>query len=337
MPAPLIVGPATEEEAATVAGNGLDDLIYEVANRLSGVERIRTSSAGSAANKAVFLGLRDFEAAALGNTAKHGGKYWYALDEPIRGEQQRVQRTGFNGTTGQLIFANSFSTAPPQGVEGYLMSVIPAIAQDSLRGIRECINTMLTKFWVRYRIPFTAVEENVITYPLGSLWWAKVDRFKRLLQPPRTTLDHPASAYMTAAISQRGEQWYLELGSPFQVDDEFWLEALVPANAALYTGAAGWRLTSAPTAGLVDGDDACLGDWGQIVQCALWETVNALAEQAGGARKAHWARIVTDMRTTIVGIKAFQMDDQQDGALAGMETVVSPGGGWGWGSKGIFG
>jgi hypothetical protein len=186
-----------------------------------------------------------------------------------------------------------------------LLGTIPMISQDGLLGLRECINRALRKLWVRYRLPLVSTGPNVLSYDLGARWWMAKTRVIRLLGPAGAD-GQAAPAGIRYDVVQNGELWTLELGSGFPTGAVFWLDVEAPANSRLYTGSTGvWTDQASPTAGLTFDQDAVVGDANALFQACLYETIKALAVQAGGSRKAYWREREAEQRVIVSAIKLY--------------------------------
>lgn len=299
---------------ASVAGTTLAELIRAIGEELGRFESFTSTSTSSSTSQVVSTQTADSEAV----TSKYGGHYLYAPSGALAGEQRRIQKRGFTGSTGTYATVGGFSAIPQNGQAWYRLGSMPAVQADGLLGIREAVNRMLRKLWVVDRYPFTATASD-IEVELGSLWWATRKRFRRLIAPAGSSLAHPYSGDQPWSIRQDGELWYLELSDGFTTGETYWLEMEMPANARLYSGGA-WGYTSSPSAGLVNPTDRCLGEWNALFQCGLLEAMEALAVQAGGARKAYWRHELDKpggQRDTVAALKMYDLD--------GVETVLGEG------------
>lgn len=322
------IASSSGSSAATVVGNGLNRLIRAIAEEVGRFEEF-VGTDGGASNAVIASGTIDTEAPA----SKYGGHYLYAPFGTLAGQQQRIAKRGFAGATGTHTTVGGFSGATPTGQAWWRLGTIPAIQQDGLLGIREAINRAIRKLWTIDRYPFVATEGQK-RYDLGALWWARRSRFKRLLAPALNDQGHPYPSDQGWDIRQDGELWYLELNEGFRAGETFWLECEIPTNARLFTSGT-WAYTASPTAGMVHPSDACLGEWNALFQCCLYETMEALAVQAGSARKAYWRNEIDKpggQRDTVAIIKAFDMDGI-DLSLGEGKTDAAGTGGGGYGAK----
>lgn len=321
------VGIATVTDGSGVVGTTGGDLWRAILRRLGNFQEFAASGASSGTNSVVAASTADSEAVA----SKFGGQYLYAPSGVLAGEQRRIQRRGFTGASGTYATTGGYPTTPQSGQAWWRCGTIPAVEADGLLGVREACNRMLTKLWVVDRYPLT-YEDGVVTYELGALWWATRSRFKRLIAPAIGPLDHPYPGDQPWDIRQDGELWYLELHCGFRDGDTFWLEVEMPANARLYTAANGWAYTTSPSAGLVLPSDACLGEFNALYQCGLLEAMEALAVQAGGARKAFWRHEIDKpggQRETVGVLKAYDLEGVEL-ALGEGKTAAAGTNGPGW-------
>lgn len=299
---------------ATVVGTTAADLWRAIARRVGRFEEFSATAAGTSTSQVVSSATADSEAVA----SKYGGHYLYAPSGVLAGQQRRITKRGFTGSTGTYTTVGGFGSVPQNGQAWWRLGTIPVIEADGLRGIRECCNAMLAKLWVVDRYPFTATSSD-IEVELGALWWATKRRFKRLIAPAGDSLSHPYSGDQTWSIRQDGELWYLELSDGFQTDETYWLEMEMPANARLYSNGA-WAYTTSPSAGMTAPTDRCLGEWNALFQCALYETMEALAVQAGGARKSYWRHEIDKpggQRDVVAALKVYDLE--------GVSTVLGEG------------
>lgn len=314
------VGIVSSTSSAIVAGTTLLDLASAIAEELGGFKAFTTTTTAAATNQFISSELADSEAP----TSRYAG--WYAY---VRGtsatnphQQQRVKRAGFVGTSGTFTTAAGYGTPMPSGSQMELHGVLPRISADGLIGIRECINRALRKLWVVDRYHFTGVASQE-QYALGALWWARKDRFIRLLDPPATASSNAPPSRRRWDIRNDGEQWYLELAEPFQTSDDFALIVERPTNSRLKQSGT-WGEQSSPTAGLTNDADACLGDWNTLFQCGLYECIKALSVQAGGARKGYWRERLAEHRLVVSAIKLFEMESE-DATLGEGQSDVAVG------------
>jgi hypothetical protein len=287
----------------SVAGNTLLALSRAVSGELGSFKVFTTTSAGADATHAVSLAMRDSEAP----TEKYGGWYLNTASASLLGER-RVKRGGFNGTTGDFTVARPFEATPQTGAELELRGVMPHTDEDGLVGVRTCINRAIRKLWTVFRFPITSTGAAVVSYDLGSLFWASRSRFLRLLDPDPGANGHSIPSGTGWDVTQNADTWTLELGSGFASGDIFYLEAEVPLNYRLYLSAA-WANQSSPTAGLTLDADACLGSFNDVFQCALYECMKQLAVQAGGNRKAYWTGRAAEQRAVVAAIKLYLLDE----------------------------
>lgn len=290
----------------SIVGNTLTQLATACAQEIGPCQPF-TALAGSAGATQIISGLFDGEAP----VEKFGGYYVYNVADSapnsLLGEQGRVTRGGYNGAASALTLATNLSATPHVGASWLLLGTMPVLDQDGLVGIRTCVNRAIRKFWTIYRYPITSTGSTVLSYDLGSLFWASKDRFRRLLDPDDAATGHNAPSSTSWQIVESADVWTLQLGSGFPTGDIFYLECEVPLNYRLYLNGA-WANQSSPTAGLVLGADACLGEWDHVFQCSLYECMKQLAIQAGGNRKAHWAGRVAEQRAVVSAIKLYQAD-----------------------------
>jgi hypothetical protein len=242
------------------------------------------------------------------------------------------------GASGSTTLATPINTTGgvqvASGVTVELHGTLPRIDQDGLISLRTCINRMLRKLWTTYRFPFTAVDAQT-SYDLGSLFWASRHRFKRLIDPDPGGSGHPPIASQGWDVVPNGEIWTLELGAAYPAGTTFWLECEIPLNYRLYLAGA-WANQASPVAGLTLDADACLGQWEHVFACALYECMQALSVQAGGARKAYWQNEVMKpggQRDIVSSIKLYQMDEED--STLGEGPTNSPSG-LGFADKGLF-
>lgn len=314
----------------SISGNALYQIAQACAQELGAFGAVSTSSASGAANLLTATGTIDVEAP----TGKYGGHYLYNLsgDAPLLGQQGRVLRNGYAGTTGVFTVSANFTANPQAGADWLLLGAMPMLDQDGLVGLRACINRALRKFWVLRRVTFAATS-GLLTYDLGSMFWAAKDRFKRLYDPDPGTSGHPVPASQAWEVVQDGETWSLNLGTGYATGETFSLLAEHPANAYLKLSGV-WAAQASPLAGLVIPLDACLGEWNHVFQCALYECCKQLAVQAGGNRKSYWEQRAAEQRGVVAAIKAYQLDDGGDALGEGQSEAPSS---WsGLGDKGIF-
>lgn len=316
----------------SVAGNSLLNLVTALAQELGPTRLFSTTSAAVAQNTVISTTLTDTEAP----TEKYGGYYLYctsdAAPNSVLGNECRVKRNGFVGSSGTFTTASSYDANPKLGAAFLLGGTLPVTDQDGLVGIRTCVNRAIRKLWYRHWYPFTAVAGQ-IEYDLGALWWASRDRFLRLMDPDPGSGSHPPVSQQAWDVVQNGDTWTLQLGAAIRAGDTFWLIVEAPLNFRLYLSGA-WANQSSPTAGLTLGADACLGEWNHVFQCSLYECMKVLALQAGGNRKAYWAGRVAEQRAVVAAIKSYQMDDDGRSLGEGPENV--PTGGIGYGDRGLF-
>lgn len=292
-----------------VSGNSLVILRRAIAQELGSYFLTTTGSISSSSTNLMLnqANVLDSEAP----TERYGGWYSYIGSGSYQGQQARVTRAGFNGSTGATTLANAINlTGGVQvaaGVTIEMHGVMPAISQDGLLGIRECINRALRKLWVvdRYEISATTGQ---FEYDL-TMWWASKRRFVRLLDPEDAATGRMDPATQGWRIVRDAETWTLQLDQGYATGETFALVVERPENSRLYVSSA-WAEQSSPTAGLVSDNDACLGNWNDVYQACLYECYAALAVQAGGARKSYWASKLEEQRTVVAMMKLFEMDSE---------------------------
>lgn len=251
--------------------------------------------------------MADSEAAA----ERYGGYYLYCTTDvsvsALAGQQQRVKRNGFTGSTGSFTVAAAFTGNTAASSRWLLSGTMPIIDQDALVGVRTCVNRAIRKTWIvdRYEISATTGQYQ---YDLTPYWMAR-KRVIRLLDPEDAATGHMDPATQGWRIIPDGETWTLELDQGYATGETFALVVERPANSRLYISGA-WAEQSSPTAGLVIGLDACLGEWNTIFQASLYECYAALANQAGGARKSYWREKLEEQRNVVSMIKLFEADKE---------------------------
>lgn len=303
-----------------IAGNSLLDLGIALAAELGNYFQMALTTTAASQTQFVSTQMIDSEAPA----ERYGGWYAYSHGPSVKGEQHRVTKAGFTGSSGTFVTNGSYSANPASGTSISLLGTIPWINQDGLIGIRECVNRALRKLWIRYRLPITSTGATVNSYDLGAYWWASRDRFLRLWDPDPGSSGHSVPSSTAWKVVQNGEVWTLELGTGFPTGDIFFLEVEAPGASRLYSAQTSlWTQQSSPRAGLSADGDACLGNWNTVFQCALYECMRALAKQAGGARKAYWAEELVQQGKVVSAIKAYQMDD--DDWVPNADQSVAPG------------
>lgn len=289
----------------SIAGNTLIQIVTACAQELGSFEVFATTSLSGAANLVISSSLIDTEAV----VGKYGGWYlWnFASAGTLLNQQNRVTRGGFAGVSGTFTTTRNFSGNPASGEPWLALGTMPMVDQDGLIGIRTCVNRMLRKAWTIYRYPITSTGSDVLSYDLGSLFWASKDRFKRLLDPDYGSTGYNAPSSNSWKIVVNADVWTLELGAGFPIGTVFYLECEIPLNARLYLSGS-WANQSSVLAGMVIPADACLGEWDHVLQCSLYECMKQLAVQAGGNRKAYWEGRVAEQRAVVAAIKSYQMD-----------------------------
>ncbi len=321
---------------ASIVGNSLRNIAVAVAQDIGPYQLLALTSTAGSATQVISTSARDTEAP----TSRWGGCYLYSHGPSVIREQSRITRNGFTGSTGTFAVAATFSANPAANTTMSLLGTMPWIDQDGLTGLRTCINRMARKLWIRYRYPITSTGPTVVTYDLGALWWASRQRFIRLLEPDPNNSGHVIPSSFGFDIIQNGDIWTLELGSGFPTLDVFYLEVEMPLNGRIYSsGVPAWGNTASPVAGLTLDDDAYLGDWNSVYQCAKYEVMKQLAVQAGGTRKSYWQNEIDKpggQAAIVSAIKMYQMND--DGEALGEGPSNGPGV-WstGFGDKGMFG
>lgn len=313
----------------SISGNTLVQLVGAIAPELGPYQQFMATATSGANDLVISSDMADSEAP----PEKYGGYYLYANSGGPAGQQQRVKRNGFTGSTGTFQTAKAYANTPPVQSLWTLLGTMPWIDQDGLTGIRTCINRALRKLWIRYHHPIASTGPSVTEYDLGALWWAKRERFLRLLDPDPSGTGHPVPSATAWDVVQNADVWTLQLGSGFAAGKTFFLVCEVPANYRLKLSGT-WSNQSSPTAGLVADADACLGDWNHVVQCSLYECFKQLAVQAGGARKAYWTGRAAEQRAVVAALKAYQLAD--DGEALGEGPTNAPAASALDESKGLF-
>lgn len=282
-----------------------------------------------------LAGLADSEA----RPSKYGGQYAYLRDGVYAGQQMRISRTGFNGSTGDVTLATPYNTSGGVMVQANtqvaILGTMPWIAQDGLQGMADCLDVGIRKYWIEREYPIVSVADDETTYDLGALWWARRDRFLQLLDPHPDGVSAAIMAKQSWDVVANGENWYLQLASGYPAGSTFWLKVLSPLNSRMYkTGA--WAEQASPTAGLVLDADAVLGEWSNLYEILLYEVFCQMAIQAGGARKSYWNNRRLEQKSIVAIIKNFYMEGPEAG-LASAGPTVGPGS-WAdaWGTKGLF-
>jgi hypothetical protein len=316
----------------SVVGNSVANVLRAVMQEIGPYQAISLTSTGATGIQVISTTVIDSEAPA----ARHGGKYLYSHGPGIIREQQRVTRTGFVGATGTFTVAASFSALPPSGTTMSLLGTIPWIDQDGLIGALTCLNRMARKLWIRYRYPIVSTGGDVVTYDLGSLWWATRERFIRLLEPDYSSTGQNAPASVDWNIVQNADIWTLEMGAGYATGETFYLDVEMPLAARIYIAqTAAWAMSTSP-AGAVSADgDAFLGTWNTVLQCTLYEVMKQLSVQAGGNRKAYWTDRLNEQRNIVSAIKLYALDDDGESLGEGPNQAASSGVG-SVGDKGLF-
>lgn len=320
---------------ASVVGNSLWNLAVACAQEVGSYQSFPLLSTSGSGTTVIAATMADSEAP----TSRYGGYYLYSHGPSVLAEQNRVTRSGFVGASGTFTVAKQFSANPASGTTMSLLGAIPWVDQDGLTGLVTCINRMARKLWIRYRYPIVSTGPTVVTYDLGSLWWASRHRFIRLLDPDPGGTGQILPSSFVFDIVQNADIWTLELGSGFPTGDTFYLEVEMPLNARIYTASVpGWAMTATPVAGLSADGDAYLGEWNTVFQCSLYEVMKQLARQAGGNRKEYWQNELDKpggQRAIVGQIKSYMIDD--DGETLNEGPTQGPGAGAnGWGDKGLF-
>lgn len=317
---------------ASVVGNTLAQIVTAVAQEVGPCEQIVTSSTPGAANLVVVASMVDSEA----KPDKYGGSYLYNIADTapnsLLGQQGRVTKGGFAGGSGTFTVAAGFTANPHDGATWLLLGTIPVLDQDGLIGLRTCVNRALRKLWIIDKIDIAATSGTVV-YDLAAYWWMSKDRVKRLLDPDPGGSGHQVPSSQGWQVVQDGDVWVLELGSGYPTGQTFSLLVERPLNSRLYLGGV-WADQASPTAGLVLGSDACLGQFEHVKQATLYEAMKQLAIQAGGARKDFWRQRAQEQGMVVSAIKTYQMESIETSLGEGQSD--SPSAWSGLGDKGLF-
>lgn len=286
-----------------VSGNSLLNLGKALARELGPYAEFTATSTSGSNDLVISTAMADSEAA----TERYGGYYLYAHSGGPAGQQRRVKRAGFTGATGTFQTATVYANTPPEGGTWSLLGVMPWISQDGLLGIREAINRALRKMWVVDRFTVSGVTGQY-EYDL-TMWWASKRRFLRLLDPEDAATGRMDPATQGWRIVRDAETWTLQLDQGYVTGETFALEVERPANSRLYISGA-WAEQSSPVAGLVADADACLGNFQDVFNAALYECYAALSIQSGGARKSFWRERLEEQRNVVAMMKLFEMDSE---------------------------
>lgn len=272
----------------------LDQYVSDLADQLGETTLLTTTTAASDAADAVFAALIRSSVSDTEGSTEWGGRWLYALDAPLTGEQREVSEQGYATSTGTLSVVRDWSAIPGSGKRFRSYSKLPRVNETGQHSLVDAVNAAISDLWAEDFITVTGTDSGRID---ATTWadWITDSRIGAVFRPRESTerrYEAPVSARVEttngAAELVLSSNWY----SGQDIEIQVWrpvttlLLLNARATATLSTGAvasiavnSGGSYASTPTVTISGG-----GGTGATATATLTNgAVTSIAVTAGGS------------------------------------------------------
>lgn len=224
----------------------LDTLVNDLADQLGETTLLTTTTAASTAADAIFAALIRSSVADTEGSTEWGGRWLYALDAPLAGEQREVAEQGYTTSTGKLSVVRNWSDTPGSGVRFRSYSKLPRVNETGQHSLVDAVNAAISDLWAEDYITVTGTDNGRID---ASAWedWIADARVGAVFRPREST-ERRTEAPITARVEITAGAVELVLSSNRYSGQQMEVQVWRPASTLLLLNA---RATATISGGAV--------------------------------------------------------------------------------------
>lgn len=243
-------------------------------------------------------------------SSRYSGAWIYGVTDgnpdTLAGVQRQLRQLPLDSSTGTLYVTRAFASAPASGSAWEMYFRFPAIRDDASGrdGYRELINEALRLMVEPDTISISGVTDqthytlNTSTYP----WLREAGRIVNVKRPTPNANDLERIDAQSWTLIRDGENFIIELPSPYQTGDTFKLDVLRPANSYIRQSGT-WTNQTSLTAGLSLDTDEALPTINDVVAVARELAFAEMQRNTPEAEARFWAAKEADAGRAAAGLK----------------------------------
>lgn len=207
---------------------------------------------------------------------------------------RRVGNQALNTSTGSLALTVALPTPIASGVDVEIHKMLPPVRHDSMRGLRECLNSALAEMWTYARLVMTGVN-GAPSYDLSTANdWLEPGAINEVYGPALDPTLNPA-AWPSYAPIQNSESIKVGVAPTFSTGDAATVGVFRPADTWIKTAGV-WGSSSF---GLVNDTDEQLFNPAVLVMVALVHAYHALSTQGEASERGYFLKLEQEQRARV--------------------------------------
>jgi hypothetical protein len=229
----------------------LDSLVNMLADELGESTILTTTATSALVSEAVFGALIRNGVSDQEGSTEHDGRWLYALDAPLAGQQRETRYQSWTSSTGKLKVARDWTALPLISKRFRYYAKLPRINEVGQHSLVDAVNAALRDLWTEDHITVTGTDSGRIA---ATTWeaWITDQRIGRVYRP-RTAGERRIEARVSAHLERTGSTLELVLDRAMYSGEEFEIQVWRPASTYLRLDATAYAVLSGATVGSIVG------------------------------------------------------------------------------------